>query len=135
MDACTARKCHAPLNDNGEPVTVPIPKRWNASEQTGKKKAVSTIPSKTAPQKKVVLTKRKPSVKMEEVPEEDNLTHPGPPQNPQNILEASDGSDNNNTFGPPSSAAMDISDDEDEIEKPEEADKAELGLPVSSLNI
>jgi hypothetical protein len=136
------RKRHAPLDDNGEPVTVPIAKRRNVSEQTKKQTTVSTIPSKTAPPKKIAPTKRKPSVEIEEVSEEESF-YAGPPQNPRNILEASDGSDDDNNFGPPSagppsSAPMDISDSDEEVEiveKPEEDDEAELGLPVQSLNI
>jgi len=45
--------------------------------------------------------------------------------NPRNILEASDGSDNN---PPPSESAMDVDDRDDIIETPEEDDEAELGL-------
>jgi hypothetical protein len=146
MEGRISRKRHAPLDDNGEPVTVPIPKRRNVSEQTKKQKTVSTVPSKTAPPKKIAPTKRKPSVEIEEVSEEESFYagRSGPPRNPRNILEASDRSDDDNNFGPPSagppsSAPMDISDrDEDEVEiveKPEEDDEAELGWPVPSLNI
>ena len=138
MEPRTSRKRQAPLDDNGEPVTVPIPKRRNVSNQSQKQKFVPAVPSKNA------STKRKPSVEIEEVPEEDNPIHPGPPRNPRNILEASDGSDDDNNFGPPSStgppssAAMNISDEEDEIEIVEddvEDDETELGLPIPSLNI
>jgi hypothetical protein len=95
MEGRISRKRHAPLDDNGEPVT--IPKRRNVSEQTKKQKSVSTVPSKTAPPKKIAPTKRKPSVEIEEVSEEESF-HAGPPRNPRNILEASDGSDDVTTL-------------------------------------
>jgi len=69
------------------------------------------------------------------VPDEDNLIHSEAPRNPQNILEAADGSDDDNDYPPP--APMDIdstsqADDEGDtveiIEEPEEDDEAELGL-------
>jgi hypothetical protein len=47
-DSCISDKCQAPLNANGEPVTIPVPKKKLASEQTGKKAA----PTKLELQKK-----------------------------------------------------------------------------------
>jgi len=120
-EARTSRKRQAPLNDNDEPVTVPIPKR--------RKITAPAATSGTALLKKGVPPKRKPSV--EEIPEAP--VHSDPPRNPRNILEASDGSDND-FDGPTSSvtAPMQVeSDEEDEveiIEKPKEDDEAELGL-------
>lgn len=112
-EACTSRKWQAPLNDNGEPVvTVTVSKR----------RKIAAAPTKSAPSKKGASIKKKASV--EEVPEESIRSES--PQNPRNILEASDGSDDNFDV---SSAPMDVDGDEDEIiEKPEEDDEAELGL-------
>ena len=121
-EARTSCKWQAPLNDNGEPVTVPIPKR---RKTTGPARSTSGA----APPKKVIPPKRKPSV--EEIPEAP--VHSDPPRNPRNILEALDGS-NDDFNGPTSSVTepMQIdSNEEDEVkilEDPEENDKAELGL-------
>jgi hypothetical protein len=123
-EARASRKRQAPLNDNGEPVTVPVPKR---------RKNITAQSTSAAPPKKVVPTKRKPSV--EEIPEAP--VHSDPPRNPRNILEASDGSDDE-FDGPPSSATspMQVDSDEDEVnivEEPEEDDEAELGLCLLSF--
>ena len=111
----TSRKRQPPLNDNGEPVTVTVSKR----------RRTDMAPTKPAPPKKRVSVQRKASV--EAIPEES--IHSESPRNPRHILEASDGSDDDN--GDSSSAPMVIDSDKDVveiIEKPEEDDEAELGL-------
>jgi hypothetical protein len=143
-DSRISRKRQAPLNANGEPVTIPVPKKKkSASEQTGKKKAAPTKPGlqkKSAVPEKLAPAKRKPSVEIEEVPDEDNLTHSEVPRNPRNILEAANGSDDDVDYPPP--APMDVdspsqTDEEEDtveiIEKPEEDDEAELGLHLFSI--
>jgi hypothetical protein len=109
MSTKSARKRHAPLDDNGEPVSVPVPKR-----------------RKNAP-KQGVPVKKKATV--EEIPEDPVRSNP--PQNPRNILEASDGSDGD--LGLPSSTPMEVDSDEDEnVEEGEENAEAELGLCLLS---
>ena len=92
-DVRISRKRQAPLNANCEPVTIPVPKKKKAaSEQTRKKTApakpglqkMTVVPEKLAP------AKRKPSVKIEEVPDEDNSICSEAPRNPRNILEAAE---------------------------------------------
>ena len=138
-EVCTSCKHQAPLNDNGELVTIPaLKKKRSVPDQTGKKK---NAPAKPGPQKstslkslpnKLAPSKRKPSVEIEDVPKEDNWIGAEVPHNPQNILEAADGSDDDENN--PLLAAIDINstlDEEDVIEivdKPEENAKAELGL-------
>ena len=120
-----SRKRQAPLNDNGEPVTVPIPKKRRVAQ------AAST--SRPALPKKVVPIKKKPSVEdTTEAP-----VHSEQPRNPRNILEASDGSDDD-FDGLPSSATAPMQVDSDEdvveiVEKSEEDDEAELGLYLLSF--
>ena len=123
----TSRKRQAPLNDNGEPVTVAIPKKRRVAQAAQSDTSRPALPKKANP------TKRRPSV--EEVPEAP--VHSEQPRNPRNILEASDGSDDD-VDGLPSSATgpMQIDSDEDVveiIEKPEEDDEAELGLYLLSF--
>jgi hypothetical protein len=108
-DSHVSHKCQAPLNVNGELVTIPVPKKKLASEQTGKKKTAPTKPGlqkKSVVPEKLAPAKRKPSVKNEEVPNEDNLTHSEVPCNLQNILKAADGSDDDVNYLPP--ALMDV---------------------------
>jgi len=144
-DVRAPRKRQAPLDANGEPVTGSVPKKKkSAPEPTGKKK---TVPVKPIPQKKAALklvpTKpapatRRPSVEIEDAADEDDLTFSERPCNPQNILEAADGRDDED-YPVSSQAAIDVDADtdkeEDEIEiveAPKEDDKAELGLYSSS---
>ena len=124
VEARAPRKRQAPLNDNGEPVTIPIPKR---------RKGIMAQSTGAAPPKKVVPTKKKPSVK--EIPEAP--VHSDPPWNPRNILEAADGSDDE-FDGPPSSATspMQVDSGEDKVEiveETEEDNEAELGLCLLSF--
>jgi hypothetical protein len=142
-DVRVPRKRQVPLDANGEPVTGSVPKKQkSASEKTGKKKAA---PAKAAPQKKAASksvpakaapAKRKPSVEIEDVADEDDLTYSERPHNPRNILEAADGSDDDNDDHVPPPAAMDVDADADKeleeaevenVEAPEEDDEAELG--------
>jgi hypothetical protein len=71
--------------------------------------------------KKPVITKRRPSIEIEEVFDDESDHHTSvPPRNPQHILEASDGSDDD---------MEDLASDENkEGEAPEESDEAELGM-------
>jgi hypothetical protein len=83
---------------------------------------------------KATPPKRKPSVKIEDVADEDNVILSQRPRNPQNILEATDGSDDDDEFSVPPQApvAMSIDGDEEEeeveiVEPAGEDNKAELG--------
>jgi len=110
----STRKRQAPLNDNGEPVSVPVSKKRK------------TAPAKPAPPKKGVAANKKASV--EEIPEDPAPSDP--PRNPRNILEASDGSDDE-FESLPISAPMEVDSDEDVVEiveEPKEDGEAELGL-------
>jgi len=70
--------------------------------------------------KKPVVTKRRPSVEIEEVFDDESDRHTSvPPRNPRHILEAADGSDDDNEDPVP--------DTNEESEAPEESDEAELG--------
>ena len=122
-DVCVPRKCQIPLNANGKPVNIPAPKKKKSVllEETGKNKIA---PTKPGPQKNMALksvakklapAKRKASVKIEEVPDQDNLIHSEAVRNSQNILEAAGGSE----------APMDVV---AIIEEPEEDDEAELSI-------
>jgi predicted flap endonuclease-1-like 5' DNA nuclease len=81
-DVCVPRKWQIPLDANGKPVTSSaLKKKKSAPEQTGKKK---TMPAKPALQKnaasksvpeKAASAKCKPSVEIEDVADEDNLTY------------------------------------------------------------
>jgi len=128
-DIHISHKRQAPLNANGEPVTIPVPKKKKAAPAKPRLQKKTVVPEKLAP------AKRKPSVEIEEVLDEDNLIHSEAPRNPRNILEAADGSDDDVNYPP--LAPMDVdsapqADDEEDmveiIEKPEEDDEAELGL-------
>jgi len=87
--------------------------------------AISTSKSRPA--------KRRPSAEIEDVADEDDLTYSERPHNPRNILEAADGSDDDNNGVPPP-GAMDIDADVDKekdmveiVEAPEEDEEVELG--------
>ena len=71
--------------------------------------------------KKPVVTKQRPSVELEEVFDDESDRHTSvPPRNPRHILEAADGSDNDEEDPVP--------DTNEEREAPEESDEAELGM-------
>lgn len=142
-DVHVPHKWQVPLDANGEPVTGSVPKKHkSAPEKTGKKKAAPAKPAlqKMATSKlvpvKAAPAKCKPSIEIEEVADEDNLTYSERPCNPQNILEAADGSDDDNDSHVPPPATMDVDADADKeldkdeveiVEAPEEDDEAELG--------
>jgi hypothetical protein len=120
-----------------------LKKKKLVPEQTGKKK---NAPAKPGPQKgtssKSLLapSKRKPSVEIEDVLEEDNRIGAEVPRNPRNILEAADGSDDdeNRDYPPPAAIVIDSPSDDDEdmveiVDEPVEEDaEAELGLYLFS---
>ena len=81
-DVRAPRKCQIPLDANSEPVTGSAPKKQKlAPEKTGKKKAAPAkpVPPKKAASKLVLAkagpAKCKPSVKIEDVADEDDLTY------------------------------------------------------------
>jgi len=133
------RKRQIPLNDNGEPVHVPAPKRKKSAP--GNTAKTKTAPSKPVPKKssatkaappKAAPPKRKPSVEIEDVTDEDDTIPSQRPRNPHNILEAADGSDDNDDHRvpPPVATSVDGDEEEEEVEIVEPAgedDKAELG--------
>jgi len=140
-DVRAPRKCQVPLDANGEPVTGSASKKKKSAPETaGKKKAAPAKPalqkkaaSKSVPAK-AAPAKRRPSAEIEDMADEDNSTYSERPHNPRNILEAADGSDDDNDGVPPL-GAMDIDADADKegdvveiVEAPEEDEEAELGL-------
>ena len=112
-----SRKRKAPLNDNGDPV--------NMNPQKMRKTSAAIPPKKKVAPEKPVPAKRRPSVEMEEVPDNSERFQSEVPHNPRNILEAADGSDDE---VPP--VVTPDSEDEPEIvekvEEVEEDDDAEL---------
>jgi len=100
------RKRQIPLNDNGEPVHVPAPSKLAPKKSS----AMKATPPKAAP------PKRKPSVEIEDVTDEDDTIPSQRPRNPCNIIEAADGSDDNDDHRVPPSAATSVDGDEEEEE-------------------
>ena len=81
---------------------------------------------------KAASPKWKPSVEIEDVVDEDDMISSQWPQNPWNILEVADGSDDDDKYGVPPPVAMSIDGNEEEeeveiVELAGEDDKAELG--------
>ena len=129
------RKRQVPLNDNGEPVNVPAPKRKKTApgnNTSTKAPAPKPVPKKK-PATKAGLAKatpRKASVEIEDVAENDETFLSQRPRNPRNVIEAADGSDDDDEYGAQGTAAMSVDGDEEEvqaIEPAEEDDEAELG--------
>ena len=128
------RKRKIPLDDNGEPVQI-----GKKKVGPGPKKKAKTAPEKSASvrasTKPVPSQSRPRSASVEDVPDE--IVSSVPPLNPQNILEAADGSDDESIVPknpPQSESAMDLDNEmgmeseEEVIEEPEESDKAELSV-------
>ena len=138
------RKRQVPLDANGErgPATGPAPKKKKSvPEKTGKNKTAPAKPQKKAAPRKIVSTnaapaKSRPSVDIEDEPDEDDLTYSERPHNLQNVLEAvADVSDDSDGVTGPPSTAMDIDADVNDsevedaiVEEAVEDDEAELGL-------
>jgi hypothetical protein len=128
-----SRKRKAPIDDNGEPVTL-VKKKVAGPRVTKKKKldlSTSTAPQKPIPVKPRVT--RQPSV--EDVFDERDIPPSLPPHNPQHILELTDGGEEDDDPPPP---AMDVEydddDDDDDDDNPEEGEEdadAELGMTPS----
>jgi len=127
-----ARKRKVPLDDNGEPV-IPVKKKKSGQQPQGGK-AATTKPTRTSGK---AATKPMPTAgpsqmraaSVEEVLDDEHLVSSAIPHNPRNILEATDGSDDDpGDHPPPSESAMDIDIDDEVVESPEEDDEAELGL-------
>lgn len=126
------RKRQAPLDDNGEPRII-------AGPAAKKKKSVSK-PKQTQHNTSLGLTqpsrtqRRSPTV--EDVPDETEDRHRKAPRNPRHIIEAADGSDDDDEALP--SQIVNISDDSStgkdddssssEDEQPEESEDAELSM-------
>ena len=126
-----ARKRKAPLNDNGDPVISNPPKRKKTEL-----KSKPAPPKKKSVPEKVAPAKRRPAVKIEEVPDEGDNSYEKP-RNSRNILEAADGSDDE--FGAPLSEVISFDTDTDEevspkiVEDDEEDDEAELSMYLYSV--
>jgi hypothetical protein len=144
----SSRKRKAPIDDNGEPVTL-VKKKIIGPRVTKKIKLdMMTASSATAPQKPIPPNKssgssaakprvtRQPSV--EDVFDERDKPLSLSPRNPQHILELTDGEEEEDDDPPP--PAMDVEDDEDDDdeendvpEEEEEDDEAELGMTSLSV--
>lgn len=129
------------LNDNGKPVDIPNPKQKKSAPGNTAKAKATPVPKKSSAMKavpaKATLPKWKPSVEIEDVVDEDNTISSQQPQNPQNILEVADWSDDDNEYDVPAPAAMSVDGNKEEemvkiIEPPGEDNEAELGLYHSS---
>ena len=125
----TSRKRQIPLNDNGDPVTMPankkrkvVPPIGKAGPSATKKTTIAKLgpPNKTTiksvPDKK---GKGRQSVEIENVPDENDRIPLNPPRNPGSILELSSDDED-----PSPSAACDG--EPEVIEESEEDDEAEL---------
>lgn len=140
------RKRKAPLNANGDPVGLDKaaprkkPKASAPAKSAAKsatKKRAPTVAAKPAGPPRT----RSPSVDIEDVIDEDAVSRSVPPRNPQNILEASDGSDDEpmpSRIQRPRRAepAMDNADDIEMVNDPEDEpeEDAEAELSVSQFS-
>ncbi len=81
-------------------------------------------------------TKRRPSIEIEEVPDEGDCSSKRP-HNPQNILEATDGSDDDISGPLPEVISFDTDTDEEDlskiVESEEEDEEAELSMCLFSI--
>ena len=133
------RKRKIPLDDNGEPVQI-VKKKVGPGPQkkakTAPKKTTSATATKLVPGRIPTAgpsQSRARSASVEDILDE--IVHSVPPLNPRNILEAADGSDDDEFLvpekPPPSESAMDVDDEteaESQTEEPEESDEAELSM-------
>ena len=105
------RKLSTKVTTNGDPEVERKRKRLEAKEQSTKPAPTQKLPSTQVPAKPKATTKaatkpaprpRYPSVEIEEV-EDESADHTSvPPRNPQHVLEAADGSDDDgDTPAPP----------------------------------
>jgi hypothetical protein len=125
----TSRKRQAPLDDNGDPVTIPaskkrkvVPPAGQTATSASKKTANLGPPNNTTKSKPDKKGKKRQSVEIEDVPDEDDRIPSNPPRNPESILELlSDDED-------PSPSATSEGDPEviEVLEEKEEDDEAEL---------
>ena len=114
-----SRKRKAPLDDNGDPVIVNPPKR----KKTDLSKPVP--PKKKSVPEKVAPAMRRPSIEVEEMPDEGDTTSSERPHNPWNILEAADGSDDDVSGALPEVISAGSGTDEEDLPKIVEDDKPE----------
>jgi hypothetical protein len=104
-----------------EPIGISVQKQ-KVSSQLAKKKKAATTPNPIL----AAGSSRTRAASVEEVIDDADLGSSDVPHNLQNILEAADGSDDDQP--PPSGSAMDVDDGDNVVETPEEDDEAELGL-------
>jgi hypothetical protein len=122
----SSRKRKAPLDDNGDPVNLNISKRKKPLDVMK-----SSLPKKKAVPNEPALARKRQSVEVEDVPDEHNRNHSEVPQNPRNILEAADGSDDDIYENlSRAEACIDASSDKEDtpmtVEQDEEDEEAEL---------
>jgi len=119
----TSRKRKAPIDDNGDPVNMNAPKKKKTavSKEPGPPKR-TFVPEKPGP------SRRRPSVEMEEIQDDSRSFLSEAPHNSRNILEAADGSDNDeeHNFVPVSSPDGADRAEPEIVEEIEEDDEAEL---------
>ena len=140
-ESTAPRKRKAPIDDNGEPVTL-VKKKIVGPRVTKKIKldmmtAISAPQKKSIPPNKSSASSAKPQVtrqpSAEDVFDERDKPLSLPPRNPQHILELTDGEEEENND--PTPPAMDVEDDEEDDvpEEEEEDDEAELGMTSLSV--
>jgi hypothetical protein len=150
-DSAGSRKRKAPIDDNGEPVTIPGKKvlgprgKKQKADGTPTNFAETTDPATRQPLFRKDLpannsggtlsTKQKvrqtSPVEIEEIFDEEDHPRSLPPRNPRHILESEDDDDDD-----PPPPAMDVDDDEEEAEEDVEEEKeedAEAELRLLSL--
>ena len=129
------RKRQAPLDGNGERVELPTKKpralvAQKKSVNQTKKSAISKSlpkPTQSAPTTAGSSSKRVSSVEIEEVVDVDMDFHSNPPRNPDHILEAADGSDDNDKDDDAETPAKDVEESDGEgLEEAEEDDESKL---------
>jgi len=111
-EATHPRKRKAPLDDNGEPITIekkraPVPRSPSKKQKTapnappklhknsahGKPSAKPAASSSMSTEHHLKKTTRAKSAEVEEIEDQEAFTHSATPKNPRNVVELSDGSD------------------------------------------
>jgi hypothetical protein len=115
------RKLSSKVTTNGDPEVERKRKRLEAIKQSTKPALTTQAPAKTKPATKPAPRPQRPSVETEESDEESDHHTSVPPHNPQRVLEATNGSDNDDEAPVPDG-------NKEDLEVPEESDEAELSM-------
>ncbi len=132
----TSRKRQVPLDDNGEPVTIPASKKRKVLppvQQTAASTSKKTTAAQLGPLNKNSTKplpdnkgKRRQSVDIEDVPNENDRVPSNPPRNPESILELA--SDDGESLPAGSGGESEVIEVLEESEEDEEAELCEILL-------